>query len=157
MADEPVRSESPNLDGDAEECGGKSVLVKNLKFETPPSTVRKTFEKFGPVRDVYLPLDYFSRRPRGFGFVEFVNAEDAGAAVKTLHGTLLDGNEVTVLLAQDRRKTVSHALFVTNLGGVAALGRNITSGSICARLLSGLIAALQNNRAMMLKRAKKAY
>lgn len=50
---------------------GKSVLIKNLKFETSPSRVRKIFEKFGAVRDVYIPLDYFTKRPRGFAFVEF--------------------------------------------------------------------------------------
>lgn len=107
---------------------GKSVLVKNLKFETSPSRVRKIFERHGPVRDVYIPLDYFSRRPRGFAFVEFFSgeeniyfllhwfqrkkivefffmlqktrrlvflADDASVAVRTLHRTLVDGNEVS--------------------------------------------------------------
>lgn len=105
MEDEPARSDSPCHEAAA--AGGKSILIKNLKFETSPSRVRKIFEKFGPVRDVYLPLDYFSRRPRGFGFVEFISEDDAVAAVKNVHGSLVDGNEVTVLLAQDRRKTVS--------------------------------------------------
>lgn len=103
--DDPINNNDdcqPESDPIAE---GKSVLIKNLKFETSPSRVRKIFEKYGPVRDVYIPLDYFTRRPRGFAFVEFFSADDASIAVKSVHKTLVDGNEVTVLLAQDRRKT----------------------------------------------------
>lgn len=29
------------------------------------------FTQHGPVRDVYLPLDYYTREPRGFAYVEY--------------------------------------------------------------------------------------
>lgn len=29
------------------------------------------FAQYGPVRDVYLPLDYRNREPRGFAYVEY--------------------------------------------------------------------------------------
>ncbi|XP_055388619.1 uncharacterized protein LOC129617409 [Condylostylus longicornis] len=87
------RAHSRNEDSDPT-AEGKSVLIKNLKFETSPAKVRKIFEKYGAVRDVYIPLDYFSRRPRGFAFVEFFSADDAGVAVKSVHKTVVDGNEV---------------------------------------------------------------
>lgn len=73
--DDPINNNDdcqPESDPIAE---GKSVLIKNLKFETSPSRVRKIFEKYGPVRDVYIPLDYFTRRPRGFAFVEFFSGK----------------------------------------------------------------------------------
>ena len=57
--------------------GTKSLLVKNLSFEVRSDDLRKLFEKYGEVRDIYIPLDYNSKRPRGFAFVEFINPADA--------------------------------------------------------------------------------
>ena len=43
-------------------------------------------EKYGEVKDVYIPMDYYTRRPRGFAFVEFLNADEALEAVTKLNG-----------------------------------------------------------------------
>ena len=29
------------------------------------------FGKYGPVSDVYIPLDYYTRQPRGFAYVQY--------------------------------------------------------------------------------------
>ncbi|PFH35713.1 RNA recognition motif-containing protein [Besnoitia besnoiti] len=84
---------------------GCSLLIRNLCFETSPDRVRQIFEKFGRVRDVYLPLDHFSKRPRGFGFVEFYEEAAAQEAMREMDRTMIDGNEVYVIIAQDRRKS----------------------------------------------------
>ncbi|CUV07072.1 splicing factor RRM domain containing protein; T22E16.120 SC35-like splicing factor [Cryptosporidium parvum Iowa II] len=84
---------------------GCSLLVRNLRFETSPGRVRHHFERYGPVRDVYLPLDYYTRRPRGFGFVEYMDPRDAQDAVNRLDGSLLDGSTIRVVVAHDRRKS----------------------------------------------------
>ena len=34
-------------------------------------------EKYGEIRDVYIPSDYYTRKPRGFAFVEFTDSRDA--------------------------------------------------------------------------------
>ncbi|KAM0027641.1 putative RNA recognition motif domain, nucleotide-binding alpha-beta plait domain superfamily [Helianthus debilis subsp. tardiflorus] len=34
-----------------------------------PEDLRRPFGHFGPLKDNYLPRDYYSREPRGFGFV----------------------------------------------------------------------------------------
>lgn len=33
--------------------------------------LRDLFAKYGPLKDVYVPLDYYSRRPRGFCYVQY--------------------------------------------------------------------------------------
>ncbi|KAJ1607854.1 splicing factor RRM domain-containing protein [Cryptosporidium canis] len=88
-----------------ESSDGCSLLVRNLRYETSPGRVRHHFERYGPVRDVYLPLDYYSRRPRGFGFVEYMDPRDAQDAVSRLDGSLLDGSTIRVVVAHDRRKS----------------------------------------------------
>ncbi|EPT28433.1 RNA recognition motif-containing protein [Toxoplasma gondii TgCatPRC2] len=99
---------------------GCSLLIRNLCFETSPDRVRQIFEKFGRVRDVYLPLDHFTKRPRGFGFVEFYEESTAQEAMREMDRTMIDGNEVHVIIAQDRRKspeTMRRHLEQTRRGG----------------------------------------
>jgi FUS-interacting serine-arginine-rich protein 1 len=60
----------------------------------------------GDVRDVYLPLDFYTKLPRGFGFVEFTRDEDAEAALQALSRyATLDGAEISVTVAQQGRKS----------------------------------------------------
>ncbi|KAF8820022.1 Rna recognition motif-containing protein [Cardiosporidium cionae] len=80
-----------------------SLLVRNLKFQTSPDRVREVFEKFGSIRDVYLPLDFHNRRPRGFGFVEFYDERDAEAALREMDNYEVDGNRIEVTMAQRGR------------------------------------------------------
>jgi len=82
-----------------------SVLVRHLNYKTTVDELRKVFTEFGEVVDVYLPLDYHSRRPRGFGFVQFANGDDANAARKAVDQTEIDGSRVEVVIAQQNRKS----------------------------------------------------
>lgn len=36
-----------------------------------PEDLRSFFSKHGPLTDVYIPMDYHTRRPRGFGYVQY--------------------------------------------------------------------------------------
>ncbi|EPR64460.1 RNA recognition motif-containing protein [Toxoplasma gondii TgCatPRC2] len=91
---------------DAEHDRGRqrlSLLVRNLSFRSSPDEVRAAFEEFGPIRDVYLPLDYHTGEPRGFGFVEFESSKDAYDAMHQLHNTLLNGSTIHVTIAKKGR------------------------------------------------------
>lgn len=59
------------------------------------------------MKDVYLPLEYETRRPRGFGFVEFERPGDAARAIDELNERELDGRKIYVAVAQHGRKTAS--------------------------------------------------
>ncbi len=36
-----------------------------------PEDLRREFGRYGPVADVYIPLDFYSRRPRGFAYIQY--------------------------------------------------------------------------------------
>ncbi|CAD2108087.1 hypothetical protein YYG_01178 [Plasmodium vinckei petteri] len=80
-----------------------SLLIRKLKFNTSPSMVREKFKKFGAIKDVYLPIDYYTKEPRGFGFVEFYDPKDAEEALKEMNGSEIDGNKIEVFVAQKGR------------------------------------------------------
>ena len=86
--------------------GNVSLLVRNISFRTTKDELKDAFGRHGDVRDVHLPVDYYTKRPRGFAFVEFVDADGAAAALAALgeRGLSLDGRDLSVLYAQQRRK-----------------------------------------------------
>nr|BAG54327.1 unnamed protein product [Homo sapiens] len=49
--------------------GMTSLKVDNLTYRTSPDTLRRVFEKYGRVGDVYIPRDRYTKESRGFAFV----------------------------------------------------------------------------------------
>jgi len=49
--------------------GMVSLKVDNLTYRTTPDDLRRVFEKYGEVGDVYIPRDRWTRESRGFAFV----------------------------------------------------------------------------------------
>ncbi len=73
-----------------------SLKVDNLTYRTTPEDLKRVFEKFGDVGDVYIPRDRFTRESRGFAFVRFYDKRDAEDAMDTMDGAVLDGRELRV-------------------------------------------------------------
>lgn len=57
------RSTPPNIDTMF------SLKVDNLTYRTRVEDLRRCFEKFGPIGDIYIPRDQFSRSSRGYAFI----------------------------------------------------------------------------------------
>ncbi|KAI4345321.1 hypothetical protein L6164_012453 [Bauhinia variegata] len=81
-----------------------SLLVRNLRHDVRPEDLRRPFGQFGPLKDIYLPKDYYTREPRGFGFVQYVDPADAAEAKYHMDGQILLGRELTVVFAEENRK-----------------------------------------------------
>uniref|UniRef100_A0A1D1Z213 Serine/arginine-rich splicing factor 12 n=1 Tax=Anthurium amnicola TaxID=1678845 RepID=A0A1D1Z213_9ARAE len=81
-----------------------SLLVRNIPLNCRPEDLRVPFERFGPVRDVYLPKDYYTGDSRGFAFVEFINPHDASEAQYHMDRRVFGGREITVVAAAETRK-----------------------------------------------------
>ncbi|HVS30914.1 MAG TPA: RNA-binding protein [Thermoanaerobaculia bacterium] len=78
------------------------VFVGNLDFNTTRAEVQALFAEVGEIRDVFLPTDRESGRPRGFAFVEYASDEDAVKAIERFNGYDLGGRKLRVNAAEDR-------------------------------------------------------
>ena len=83
------------------------MLVRNLPFQAEVPDVRNFCEAYGDVEDVYLPRDYYSKRPKGIAFVQFGSGEACAAAVKGLDGQDFQGKRVQCVVAEHGRKRVA--------------------------------------------------
>jgi len=80
-----------------------SLKVDNLTYRTTPEMLKRVFEKYGDVGDVYIPRDPYTQESRGFAFVRYYDDRDADDAIDALNGTLMDGRELRVQLAKHAR------------------------------------------------------
>uniref|UniRef100_A0AAV2LEH9 RRM domain-containing protein n=1 Tax=Knipowitschia caucasica TaxID=637954 RepID=A0AAV2LEH9_KNICA len=80
--------------------GMTSLKVDNLTYRTLPENLRRVFEKYGRVGDVYIPRDRYTKESRGFAFVRFFDKRDAEDAMDAMDGALLDGRELRVQMAR---------------------------------------------------------
>ncbi len=79
-----------------------NIYVGNLSFESGEDEIRQAFAAFGNVASVSLITDKISGQPRGFGFVEMPNNEEAKAAIAGLNGKEYKGRPWTVNEARPR-------------------------------------------------------
>jgi len=78
------------------------LYVGNLSFNTSEAQLRTAFEQHGQVSSATLVMERETGRPRGFGFVEMNNDEEAKAAMAALNGKDFDGRNLNVNEAKPR-------------------------------------------------------
>ncbi|KAL8251567.1 hypothetical protein R6Q59_035260 [Mikania micrantha] len=93
------------------------LLVRNISLDSRPEDLRIPFERFGPVKDVYLPKNYYTGEPRGFGFVKFRNPEDAAEAKHELNHCVIGGREIAIVFAEENRKTPREMRTTSQISG----------------------------------------
>ena len=64
------------------------------------------FERFGPLKDVYLPKDYYTGEPHGFGFVQFIDPQDVAEAQYHMDVQYIGGHKITVVLAEENKRNL---------------------------------------------------
>ncbi|ESN91968.1 hypothetical protein HELRODRAFT_181891 [Helobdella robusta] len=104
-----------------------SLFIRNVPADARSDELREIFSKYGPVTDVYIPLDYYTRQHRGFAYVQypllrsfwirifcglvsltwhtFEDYRDADDALYYLKGFKYCGVELEIEFARSDRKT----------------------------------------------------
>ena len=80
------------------------LYVGNLSFDITEDALRKEFEAHGEVASVAVITDKFTGRPRGFGFVEMNDDEQAKAAIGALNEKEILGRNMKVNEARPREE-----------------------------------------------------
>jgi RNA recognition motif-containing protein len=78
------------------------LYVGNLPFSTDDTQLRGLFESHGEVVSASVVMDRDTGRPRGFGFVEMSNDNEAKAAIEAMNGQSVDGRAIVVNEARPR-------------------------------------------------------
>lgn len=82
------------------------LYVGGLPYSVNDQELNEYFSKEGKVASAVVIMDKFSGRSKGFGFVEFEDAEEGKNAIKNLDGKDFGGRKLVVNEArpqEDRR------------------------------------------------------
>merc|ERR1712227_730166 len=83
-----------------------SLYVRPIDATMRPDEVKALFGQFGHVRDVHIPIDFNTRQPRGFAYIEFQNLNEAEEAQRKLNRSTQFGDKLMyVNFAEGDRKT----------------------------------------------------
>ncbi len=79
----------------------KKMFVGNLPSEATEESITELFSEFGKVRSIHLVSDVFTRKCRGFGFIE-MEGHEARAAISGLNGKNYNGKQLRVNFEEPR-------------------------------------------------------
>ena len=89
--------------------GIKTVITRNLPRDVSVEQLRGVFEKYGPIRDIYIPRNMDKSSPyfgtiKGFALIKFLKPTDSARAYENEYGRLTLGrNNITVEFAKEDR------------------------------------------------------
>lgn len=83
------------------------LYVGNLSYNVSEDDLRELFSQAGEIKEVTLIMDRDTRRPKGFGFVEYMTQADAEKAIQMFNEHELDGRRLTVNMARPREERSS--------------------------------------------------
>lgn len=104
----PTTSE-PIVPLPTESHGIKTIIARNLPRDITVEHLRGVFERFGPIKDIYIPKNmdrqsaYFGTI-KGFALIKFISPSDSAKAYQGTFGRLTFGrNNITVEFAKQDR------------------------------------------------------
>jgi RNA recognition motif-containing protein len=104
----------------------QKLYVGNLSYNVSEDAIRDLFAQFGEVLSVKLITDRDTVRPKGFGFVEMENAEEA---ISALNDKEVEGRPIKVNVARERPPRSGGGGGFNRRGGGGGGRRNFNSGN----------------------------
>jgi RNA recognition motif-containing protein len=80
----------------------QNLFIGSLAYSTTDDSLKAHFEQIGEVESARVITDRDTGRSKGFGFVQYKNADDNQKAVDQLDGKELDGRAISVGLARPK-------------------------------------------------------
>ena len=83
----------------------KSLFVGNIPYDYDEESLKETLSLVGPVKFFEIKSDEKTKKPKGYGFCEYVNAEIAASALRNLENQDYKGRQLRInLQAIDKNK-----------------------------------------------------
>ncbi|KAG1676579.1 putative RNA-binding protein 19 [Nymphon striatum] len=111
-----------------------NIFIKNLNFETSEDTLKEHFKSIGKIHSVTImkkrKAEDMKQLSMGYGFVQFMNKEDATRAIKELQLTLVDDHAIELKLSiratqSSQNSSVRKNQVVTKQKSAKILVRNV--------------------------------
>jgi nucleolar protein 4 len=95
-----------------------TLFVRSLPSSVKTETLTEHFSQSYPLKHATIVLDPQTKESRGYGFVTFVDPEDAQQAATELNNSLLEGRKIKVEVAEPRHRDVQEVAGGTSVKSV---------------------------------------
>ena len=89
---------------ETKEQKGRSLFVRSLSQNVTSESLAEFFSQSVPLKHATVVIDSESKQSKGYGFITFVDAEDAQTVKDTLDGSLFEGRKIKVENAEPRHR-----------------------------------------------------
>ena len=86
-----------------------TLIVRDLSDGARSDELKDIFKEYGNVKDVYIPLDYYTRRQRGFAYVQLEDPRDAKDALTDLDYNKYMDREMRIEKRRNELKATRHS------------------------------------------------
>jgi multiple RNA-binding domain-containing protein 1 len=111
--EKPPTSEKPNgkeaaqktaslPEDDEIEFENGRLFIRNLSYICKEEDLEKLFEPYAPLTEVSMPIDPFSKTPKGFAYIQCMFPEKAIKAFNDLDGTVFQGRMMHIIPAKNK-------------------------------------------------------
>ncbi|MDN5204663.1 RNA-binding protein [Fulvivirgaceae bacterium BMA10] len=80
-----------------------NIFVANLDYDMRERELGELFSLYGAVDSAKVITDKFTKKSKGFGFVEMPNEKEALSAIEDLNGSEFHGKDLVVKQANPRK------------------------------------------------------
>jgi len=81
-----------------------NIYVGQLPYSVTEEELKALFSEFGEISSINIIKDRFSGNSKGFGFIDMPNNSEADQAIKALNKSTLNGREIKVNQAEQKRQ-----------------------------------------------------
>lgn len=82
-----------------------TLCVRNLVTNVTRKDLENEFGRFGNIMDIMIPVDYYTRAPKGYCFIEFEDFYQAEDAFYSLHMSTFFGEKIEIDYAKSDWKS----------------------------------------------------
>ncbi|MFM8454119.1 MAG: RNA recognition motif domain-containing protein [Gammaproteobacteria bacterium] len=94
-------SDNAYSNGSSNAESSSKIYVGNVDYRATEDELASLFSQFGQIEFVNIPIDKYTGRARGYGFVSFTSNKEAQRAVE-LNGTEFRGRSLQVSFAKEK-------------------------------------------------------
>lgn len=113
-----------------------TLCVRNLAENVSLKDLQNEFGRFGNIVDIMIPVDYHTRMPKGYCFIEFEDFYQAEDAFYSLHLSTFFGEKIEIDYAKSDWKSKSNKIIHFNFIFNQNFFKNFIRGDIVKRAAS---------------------
>ncbi len=81
-----------------------TIYVGNIPYSMKEAEIEQFFSEYGTVLSVKIIIDKFTKRSKGYAFVEMEDESQAQSAIESLNGKEVQGRSIKVSKANPRKE-----------------------------------------------------